>query len=524
SAPGAAATPETPAAFEAAWHGFIPEAGPVVTGHAVNYATLSETEQKYGVAPTRGPGVVYQDQVVLIEHGDKAIKSWAANGLEWTLDGSDPQANGLKEGDILFATSRCVGRVLKLTRAGNDVDVILGPVQLTDIIKQGNFAYNQPLDLSTLTAVDMPDYPGAIGSPYIDQMKQPSGRSGVTLHDVKYYVVTPRGDWRPMRTIVRPDNARMSLADDVSATTPSLVRASWMPQPPLKTFNNVLSAWPCFSDCGGLGVRMTATKDGLNLNITVVFHLDRPTFIFNAGMYSSGFNAQIGLTGGAGFEMTVQGTTDPNFTANLNETGAIPVDLVVPINFGPVPIELHYHQDLSLATAFSAKTSLLQSRSDFTLVGMLGFVYENGGFEPMHMYATPKGSLSGGISGVSMGINSIVVAINQRLLAGLGAGGFAVGPYVGLLSTATALKQATEAANLTLAYAPVADCRQATFGMQVNGGIGYALPKPVADVINFFLKLVHASPISASGSLAKLPPMQVLGPVKSSMPPFCAGK
>jgi hypothetical protein len=99
---------ESEAAFKAAWHGFIPEAGPIVTGHAVKYTDLSESEQKYGVSPARGPGVVYQDQVVLMEHGDKAIKSWAANGLEWTLDGSDPRVGALKEGDIVFATTRCV--------------------------------------------------------------------------------------------------------------------------------------------------------------------------------------------------------------------------------------------------------------------------------------------------------------------------------------------------------------------------------------------------------------------------------
>ena len=524
--PGALPAPaalDTEAAFKASWHGFIPEAGPIVTGHAVNSADLSETEQKYGVAPTRGPGVVYQDQVVLIEHGDKAIKSWATNGLEWTLDGSDPRVSALKDGDIVFATTRCVGRVLKLTHVGNDVDVILGPVQLTDIIKQGNFSYEQPLDLNTLTAVEMPDYPGAIGSPYLDQMKQTPSGSGLTIDHVAYYVITAQGDWRPMRTVRREGPAREFLADAASPPPPSLVRASWMPQEPLKTFNNVLSARACFVDCGGLGVRMAARQAGLNLDITVVFHLARPKLYFNAGIYSTGFQAQIGLTGAAGFEMSVQGTTDPDFTTNLQETGAIPVDLIVPIGFGPVPIELHYHQNVSLSTGFSAKTSLLRAREDVNLYGLFGFTYQGGHFQPWKMHATPQNSLSNDINGVSMGINSIVVAIDQHLLAGLGAGGFAVGPYVGLTSTITALKQATEAGSTSLVGGPIADCRQGTFGMQLNGGIGYALPKPIVKVINFFLKIVQAKPISDTGTLAQLPAVQILPPFKSSMPPNCAG-
>jgi hypothetical protein len=122
-----------------------------------------------------------------------------------------------------------------------------------------------------------------------------------------------------------------------------------------------------------------------------------------------------------------------------------------------------------------------------------------------------------------MRINSMVVAIAQRLLAGLGAGGFAVGPYVSLTSPLTALKQATSAASMMLTQQGVADCRQATFLMQISGGIGYAIPKPVAAVINFFLKLVHATPISENGSFVSLTPADLFPGIKSSTPPFCAG-
>jgi hypothetical protein len=121
----AAVVPSAPAS--AAWKGFRPEDGPIVTGKAVSFASLSPSEQKYGIAPARGEGVVYQDQVVLIEHGDRAIKATAGDGLGWTLDGTDPRIAALKAGDIVFATSNCVGRILKLTRTGDDVQVILGP-------------------------------------------------------------------------------------------------------------------------------------------------------------------------------------------------------------------------------------------------------------------------------------------------------------------------------------------------------------------------------------------------------------
>src|SRR5579859_5223850 len=151
--PAAAPAPAPAAATVApAWDGFQPEAGPVIAAHAVKMSDMSPTEQKYGIAPRRGQGIDFQDNIVVLEHGDRAIQSWDTNGLGWTLDASIPQVASLKQGDVLFATSRCVGRVLKLTRDGQRVSVILGPVQIQDVIKRGNMTYHAPLDLDSLTA------------------------------------------------------------------------------------------------------------------------------------------------------------------------------------------------------------------------------------------------------------------------------------------------------------------------------------------------------------------------------------
>ena len=76
------AAPQSAAPSASSWSGFKPEAGPVLVGHAVKLSDMTETEQKYGMAPKRGTGVVYQDQVVLMENGDKAVKTWNTNGIE----------------------------------------------------------------------------------------------------------------------------------------------------------------------------------------------------------------------------------------------------------------------------------------------------------------------------------------------------------------------------------------------------------------------------------------------------------
>jgi hypothetical protein len=328
-----------------------------------------------------------------------------------------------------------------------------------------------------------------------------------------------------MRTVDRHGNVVASLAD-ASVDSPSVVRASYtrpVSQLPTNQFNDVLSASPCSLDCGGLGIKLSANKAGLQINISVVLHLLTPKFTFDLNLGGPGPQAQVMLSGGVGFLMTVEGATDPQFTSNLNETGAVPVDLTLPIQFGPLPLVLHYHQDLSLASAFSAKTSLLKARVDLKLDGSIGFFYEDGGFHPNHLTSYAATNPAGEINGISMGINSIVAGISQRLLMGLGRGGFAVGPFVSLTTTGTALKQATEAERMMLPEPKINGCTQATINMVVYGGIGYALPKVVVDVVNFFLKLVHVAPLAENGTIAKFNQPYPIENERYELPKGCAG-
>lgn len=72
---------------------FMLSNAPVQVGHAIKLSDLSESEIHFGIAPKRGPGVTYQDGIILMEHGDKAIQSFASDGVSWTLDASAPQVS-----------------------------------------------------------------------------------------------------------------------------------------------------------------------------------------------------------------------------------------------------------------------------------------------------------------------------------------------------------------------------------------------------------------------------------------------
>src|SRR5690242_15370968 len=66
---------------------FGPEAVPGATAlKPVDLHSLSESEMKYGIAPRHSSTVEYQPDVIVMEHGDKAIRSIASNGMEWEFD------------------------------------------------------------------------------------------------------------------------------------------------------------------------------------------------------------------------------------------------------------------------------------------------------------------------------------------------------------------------------------------------------------------------------------------------------
>jgi hypothetical protein len=105
-------------------------------------------ERQYGGSITEYAGVVYQPDVVVVGGGANAIRAESPDGLTWTIDGNAPHAADLRVGKVMLATTFAAGRVLKLTRIGPDLRVVLGPVALTDVIRDGDFESSGPIPLT----------------------------------------------------------------------------------------------------------------------------------------------------------------------------------------------------------------------------------------------------------------------------------------------------------------------------------------------------------------------------------------
>src|SRR6185437_12644089 len=131
-----------------------------------------------------------------------------------------------------------------------------------------------------------------------------------------------------------------------------------------------------------------------------------------------------------------------------------------------------------------------------------------------------KSDPAANVGGISVGINSAVIGLRQQVMFGIGFLGFATGPYAGLVESTTITKQST-AATLVLP-APGADCRQATFELAVDGGVGWTINRVVAAVVNFFLGVFHAKQIPTKGTFIEIPQQEVIGH-RYELPDKCAG-
>jgi hypothetical protein len=518
------------------------------TGPILDPSSLTQTELQFGRAPKPDPNVTYQPGVIVMEHGDTAISSMESNGIVWHFKAGAPQVDQIQEDTIIFATERCMGRVLHVDRNGDDVRVVLGPVQLTDLFAKAHLAVDQPIDLTKAVAIAAPDFPNPTpepsGSPSAEPSVAPSPGASPTntgyaprarLVSMTYSLVSPDGMWRPFRAVrydARGDprqaifepTARRVPVEVAQALAPDAIpKGVPAPMPgkaiPTVDINSGLDATPCLFKCGGLGLQMTYDQGGVKISAYAVLYLQNPRAKVNLDIDRGVKAAGIRLTGVAGFKAHYELGADQSFVRNVHLKGDIPLDLSFLVNM-LTPASVHFTQSLILSTGFSARTSVIEGTFDYSVCCSIGVGYNGTGYgadAPMKFSA--KNQVAHDVNGVSVGINSALLSLRQQVMFGIGFLGFAAGPYVGLVASTTILKQSSTAA---LVLPGGGDCRQGTFELALDGGVGWTIPKLVTSVVNFFLSVFHAKPIPSNGSFIQIP-QQVLIGERHEMPPKCAG-
>ncbi len=448
---------------------------------------LTAAEVSWGASVVLDKRVTYQPDVLILPHGADAVRAMALNGLAWTLDANAPGANDIKTGRILFATGRVVGRVLAVVRSGQDVNVTLGPVAITDIIKECNITTDVPVDLSQALAYAAPNYPGAV-SDAADNIAAPSKEDSKedfveAVHFSESWQLSPFAPANPhtssFASFHRPSVVQQVLPFDGFPLD-------------IGTFKQIAFC------CGGLGVKLLHDGDDAKILAYAVIHLDQPSLHFN--LYISGGivrTAEVTLNGAAGLTVHFEAATAVGATGNIDKVFFVPVDLSLPISGFGVPFAVTFRQTMVLTTAFTAQNGTINATGDYTFGGAFSMGLHEGSWGvggPTSF--SPKQRLLDGIDGASLGVNGLTFAYGGKVIVGIGAFGFVTGPYFGYNTTVGTVK----GSSMTVAGMP--PCRQAILDITMRVGVGYMIPQVVTNAINFILTKLNLKAIPSSAGLA----------------------
>jgi len=449
---------------------------------------LTDAERRYGHAPTPDPTVVYQPEVVIIEGGAQAVRGLGADGLGCSINARAANAADVRPGRVALVTSRCVGRVFAVRKQGDQLALTLGPVEITDIVRDGSFQLDQPIDFDDTLVFEAPEWPGAsvpldpllpfAGGPVQQGPFIPHEWSSSAARLVPASYGLPAFDVRS-----RPSFVRIASEDPVGRDAPIVGK-------------NMLGTW------------MPLSENGVQFLGHATLHLAAPRLNFVLQIRNAKVTrCELEFHGAAGLTMGFRASSQAG--GNVNVLRDLPVDVTIPIG-GPVPFSVLVHQSYMVQTAFTAANSFITELGDYKFQGMFGLGYRDGawkvdGPERFSIKQSPLTSLNG----VSLGVTGLVLTHQVKVMVGIGAFGFATGPYTALTSS-IAVTRGSDAEGVPWGGSPtlrgLVRCKQASLNMTMAVGVGYMIPQPVTKAINFVLSTLNIQHrIGSSGGLQTQP-------------------
>lgn len=242
---------------------------------------------------------------------------------------------------------------------------------------------------------------------------------------------------------------------------------------------------------GGVGVKATYDQNGTRFVGSVKLKLNAPRLeagiVIDHGVLRS---ASLSISGAAGLTAEFEAATQNGFDGNIRKTIDVPIDITIPLG-GPLPLSMTWRQTFILKTAFSAKHGSISARGDYSFTGGLGFRYRSG-FVSMTTPSDVKADsdMVGSVDGASLGVTGIVLAYRARAIVGIGAFGFSSGLELSTVAS-WGVSRASDIGGIP--------CRSVTIQIDGSAGVGWSIPKPLAAVVNFFLRLFDAEIPSSGG-------------------------
>ena len=425
----------------------------ISTPRQIKRSEMSIAEQKYGIAPVPDPHIEYQPDVILVGGGAESVRSQDGNGFIWTIDANAAHANELAPGKVIFLTNRAVGRVLAIRKDGDDLIVVLGPVNLVEVVRKADIHIADiPIDFDEAIPYTLSDPPAPIVS--LAQFKPPAPTAVPAMF-------SPPTDISP------------------GAQTPAA--------PPTPDVSNLVNFKTVpFANKYGIGMSAKTNAGGLIVETDVGLHLSAPKVTVDIHITPGGGveNATINLSGAAGLTWNFKAGTDVGLRANVSGILTPNTDFSVPVGgAGGLPIAITVRQRFEIKTALGVRNSTLTANGDYTFKGSFKIGYAGGQWTvgaPAEFHQ--KANVAETARGVSLGASGINLGHSVKVIAGIGVAGFAAGPYFTFFS-AVGLERSSDVGMLACTYAPIK--------LDMNGGVGYVIPQSVTNAINFILRKLN---------------------------------
>ncbi|HWG70510.1 MAG TPA: hypothetical protein VN692_13940 [Steroidobacteraceae bacterium] len=505
------AEPAAPPSSPSASSGHSAAAQPANTAaRQLKKSELSEAERRFGIAPVPDATVTYQPDVIIVGGGAAAIRSQDPNGFRWTIDSGAPHARELMPGKVFFMTGRAVGRVLDVRPQGGDLIVTVGPVTLTEIIRDAHIhIVDMPIDLGEAIAYTSTDLPGQVVTAGMRRSKwdvMPAtfvSDSGWSLYRVQM----------PARTSAKP-SASGSVGPPAQAPAQGPAPGPGQapvptPPPPVPDVSDLLqdknfTVSPTVSQ-NGIGISLNTDANGLKVSAESMVHLLTPKLEVHLDIDDGGISrASVELKGAAGLSWVFTAGSKVGMKGNVDVMLTPDTDFSIPVGgIGPVPLAVTVRQRFKLTTALGVRDSVLRAQGDYTFTG--GF--QVGYFNKAWNVAGPIGfatqqSMTRTGTGISMGVAGLTLANQVRVIAGVGIHGFAAGPYFSFTTAVGAFR--------TSSIGMLA-CNGATLDIKLNGGVGYLIPKSIVNLINSVLRALNIQyAITGEGGLEPPEPLTII--------------
>jgi hypothetical protein len=464
----------------------------------------------YGRAPHPAAGVALQPDVVLVAGGGASVRGVSADGFTWILDPDAPGADDLGVGVVMFVTERGVGRVIDSRIIEDDLVVTIAPVEITEVIRDGDFAVDTPVALERAIALDTEGAfwadPAVLDEHGVGEDDVPFGST--PPEDVTGIESSSAGAGDASAALWRPSVEPMASIPG----PPGLPRPP-MPKPKVADVNKALSgAFDITGTCcsGGVGTTFSYDKDGVRLQGALKLAMDSPKASFDLQIKGGTVKvAELKLSGAGSVHTEITAATRPGPAVNrASQKLGMNVDFSVPVaTVLGIPFSITVSQEFKVAIAIPG-TATLTGKGDYKLGGSLALGYRDGKLGSSTTGGFEAASSVAGTSSIAVGISSVTLDYSVTFRLGIGAFGFTAGLDLGVKTQSTLSVGAPIGFNTAPdAQAPIMQCKRATGQAYLSYGFGYSIPTPIADVVNYFLSFFKTEPIQAHGGQHRFKPL-----------------